>query len=361
MKSGKILIFDGARMPFREADYELPRLKSGEILIKNIYTTLCGSDLHTYCGKRIEKTPTVLGHEVVGKIVDFALDHNHKDFNGETILIGDAVTWAVFAATPQTEWLEREMPQKSNDLFKYGHAKVEDENIFHGGLGDYTILKAHTIVLKIPAELPIPIAATVNCAVATVTGALRLAGSVSNKTVLITGLGLLGNIATAMCKIAGAKEIVTVDINSDRLNQSKRFGATKTYQIPLQTEETPDFLLNNIDVVLEMSGAPEGTELGLDCLKVGGIAVWIGAVFKTRKIQIDAEQIIRKLITIKGLHNYNFEDLKQALVFMTKHHGDFPFNEVVEKEFPLNEATEAFEYALNYKPLRVGIYIDEQK
>lgn len=361
MKRGKILIFDGAEKPLRQADYQLPDLQPGEILIKNTYTTLCGSDLHTFCGKRTEKTPTVLGHEIVGKIANFASNHNQKDFNGNDLQIGDAVTWAVFAATPQSEWLDRKMPQKSEGLFKYGHAQVEGNNIFHGGLGDYTILKPFTAVFKLPVELPIPIAATINCAVATVAGAMRLAGNVKGKNVLITGLGLLGNIAVAMCKTAGAKSVITVDIDAERLAQSKHFGATETYQLIADIDLKTKLSSHKVDIAFEMSGAPEAAELGLDCLTIGGIAIWIGAVFKTRAIQVDAEQVIRKLISIKGLHNYNFEDLQEALKFMTTHHRSFPFDEVVEKEFPLSEATKAFEYALNHKPLRVGVYIDEQK
>ncbi|MBB2147492.1 zinc-binding dehydrogenase [Pedobacter gandavensis] len=361
MKTGQLLVFDGADKPLRLVQMVVPTLKNGEILIKNVYTTLCGSDLHTYCGKRNEKTPTVLGHEIIGTVDEIANGHSHQDFNGEELNIGDRVTWAVFAAEPQEEWLSKKMPQKSENLFKYGHARIDAEDIFHGGLGDFTILKPHTAVFKLPEKLPTAIAATINCAVATVAGAMRLAGEVSSKTILVTGMGLLGNLAVAMCKVQGAKEIIAIDISEERLAQSKRFGATHTY---LSTEN--DTIQENlsgyqIDVAFEMSGAANAAELGVEVLTVGGIAVWIGAVFKTRKVEIDAEQIIRKMITIKGLHNYNFEDLQYALEFMGDHHQDFPFHEIIAKEFPLTEATEAFEYALAHKPLRVGVYIDQPK
>lgn len=361
METGQILVFDGAGQPLKLIQREVPELKAGEILIKNTYTTLCGSDLHTYCGKRNEKTPTVLGHEIVGTVAKIAEGHSSKDYNGEELQPGDRVTWAVFAAAPQQEWLDRKMPQKSEGLFKYGHAKIEGEDIFHGGLGDFTILKPHTAVFKLPEDLPTPIAATINCAVATVAGAMRIAGDVNGKTVLITGMGLLGNLTVAMCKVQGAKKIITVDISNERLEQSKRFGATDTYSIAGNTDIKEDLLNHKVDVALEMSGSPDAAELGIEALTIGGIAVWIGAVFKTRKIEIDAEQIIRRIITIKGLHNYNFEDLQNALQFMTQHHRDFPFGEIISKEFPLSKATEAFEYALSEKPLRVGVYMDAAK
>lgn len=356
MKNGQLLIFDGADKPLRLVRMQVPTLKTNEILVRNTYTTLCGSDLHTYCGKRNEKTPTVLGHEIVGKIAEFGEGYNRIDFNGNELKIDDRVTWAVFVSHPQEIWIDRGMPQKSDHLFKYGHAQIAGDDVFHGGLGEFTILKEHTAVFKLPENLPTAIAATINCAVATVAGAMRLAGNVKGKTVLITGMGLLGNLAVAMAKVQGAEKIIAVDIAEARLAQAKRFGATHTYLM------NSEYLSSHkIDVTIEMSGAPEAAELGVEMLGIGGIAVWIGAVFKTRKIEIDAEHVIRKIVTIKGLHNYNFEDLQYALKFMTAHHQEFPFDEIIEKEFPLSEAASAFDYALQHKPLRVGVYIDEVK
>lgn len=338
---------------------EVPALNEGEVLIKNIYTTLCGSDLHTYCGKRNEKTPTVLGHEIVGTIAAFSDSHNHQDFDAQELKIGDRVTWAVFSADPQEKWLNNGMPQKSEGLFKYGHAQIQNNDIFHGGLGDFTILKKHTAVFKLPDDLPTPIAATINCAVATVAGAMRMAGEVKGKNVLVTGLGLLGTLAVAMCKTQGANEIIALDVSAERLEQAKRFGATAICLSGDDAQMKANLTSRSIDVTLEMSGAPEAAELGIEVLGIGGIAVWIGAVFKTRKVEIDAEQIIRRIITITGLHNYNFEDLQNALAFMTNHHKDFPFDEIIAKEFSLAEAAEAFEYAMKHKPLRVGINISK--
>lgn len=361
MNTGRLLVFEGTGKPLNATELKVRTLKDGEILIRNIYTTLCGSDLHTYCGKRNEKTPTVLGHEIVGTVQKFAETGVHQDFNGEALHIGDRVTWAVFAAYPQQQWLEKGMPQKSDKLFKYGHALVDGDDAFHGGLADFTILRPHTAVFKLPEDLPTPIAATINCAVATVAGAMRLAGDVRGKTVMITGLGLLGNLAAAMCKVEGAAKIIAVDVDQNRLEQAKRFGATDVFLNTGKDSCCESLSAYQIDVALEMSGATDAVELGIENLAIGGVAVWIGSVFKARKAQIDAEQVIRKLIIIKGLHNYNFEDLKAALTFMSKHHKDFPFSEIVEKEFPLNEAASAFDYAITHKPLRVGVYIEALK
>ena len=356
---GNIIVFEGQGHKLQQQEREIPTLKSGEVLIKNLYTTICGSDLHTFSGIRKEKTPTVLGHEIVGRIVELDKDHPGVDQAGNSLREGDVVTWAIFCSHPQQNWLDKGMPQKSDDLFKYGHAQITEEDAFHGGLSEYCILRAHTCMLKIPNDLPLPIAATINCALATVAGTLRLAGSLNGKNVLITGLGLLGNVTAAMARVAGAADIIAVDVNSDRLQSSRSFGANFVYNSNNETNLSKTLTEHKIDVVFDMSGSPDAIELGIECLGTGGTAIWAGAVFKTRKIEVDAEQIIRKLLTIKGLHNYNFDDLEYALNFIKDQYLHFPFSDIVSKEFSLAEAQDAFEYAIAHKPLRVGVKMDQ--
>jgi alcohol dehydrogenase len=128
----------------------------------------------------------------------------------------------------------------------------------------------------------------------------------------------------------------------------------------VENESSLSSLCPNMEVVFDMSGSPEAMEEGVAALAIGGVAVWVGAVFRQRKVRVDAEQIIRRLITIKGLHNYNYDDFVYAVDFMRRNAQRFPFEQIVGKEFSLNEAEQAFAYALKNKPLRVGIRMEEQ-
>lgn len=362
MSIANILIFNGPGEDMQLLERELPAAGTGEILVRNLYTTICGSDLHTFCGMRHEKTPTILGHEIVGEVVQIGREHSGLDYAGKKLEAGDIVTWSIFSSDPASEASLRGMPQKAGGLFKYGHAQVTELDAFHGGLAEYCILKKNTVVLKLPSGIPVPVAATINCAVATVAGALRLAGNIEGKRVLITGLGLLGIVCAAMCKDAGAARIVTADINASRLELSRRFGADGTFTLSGRNdlaEFTSDE--EKVDIAFDMSGAADAMEAGIGALGVGGTAVWVGAVFNTRPVEIDAEQVVRKLITIKGLHNYNYDDFINAVEFMGSNHNHFPFDQVIGKEFSLTDAQSAFEYALEYKPLRVGIRLAELK
>ncbi len=359
MQFSKTVLFLSPDEPLQISDILIPTPGEGEILVKNEYTTLCRSDLYTFSGKRTEKTPTILGHEIVGRIERFVTGAPEIDVRGNQLQLGDRITWAIFASDPASEMARKGIPQKAPGLFKYGHEKVTPKSTLHGGLSQFTLLRKNTPVIKISETIPLPIAATINCAVATVAGAIRLAGEIKGKNILVSGTGMLGIIACAMCRVKGAKTIYAIDIDEERLKSAKLFGADKT-ALPAEMEKieisTPG-TLKIFDVILEFSGFPATIEQTLDYLVVGGTAVWVGATFPARSTRIEAEKIVRNLFTIKGLHNYNEDDLVTAVNFMENQHNNFPFLSLVHNQFTLNEVNEAFLYAISANPHRVGIKI----
>ena len=332
--SSETAIFYSSGSPIKVRSLPIPSLQPQEILIRNEFTTLCRSDLHTYSGKRQEKSPTILGHEIVGRIEQFGSEAPQTDLRGTPLQIGDRVSWAIYASDPCCDMAQKGIPQKGEQLFKYGHEQLSKEQSLHGGLSQYTILREHTPILKIDESVSLSVAATVNCAVSTIAGALRLAGEVRNKAVLVSGAGMMGMIASAMCKSAGASLVATTDINPQRLNQANAFGADEAM---LASSMSPPLLTDTFgsdrpfDLVLELSGAPTAMEHTLDYLKTGGVAVWVGATFPLRDIRVNAEQVIRRLLTIKGLHNYNQSDFLRAVDFIEQHHSTYPFASLISK------------------------------
>ena len=96
------------------------------------------------------------------------------------------------------------IPQKSPDLFKYGHEQLTETNTLNGGLAEYTIIRKNTPVIVLSEDVPVNAAAIINCSVSTVAGAIRLTGGVEGKRVALWGTGMLGVIACAQCREAGA-------------------------------------------------------------------------------------------------------------------------------------------------------------
>lgn len=366
MTTSKTAVFSGSGNPMNIIGVEIPPLKKHEILVRNEIATLCRSDIATYSGKRIEPTPTILGHEVVGRVHEFGPDASRTDLRGSQIQIGDRITWGIFASDPASEMSKRGMPQKGDDRFKYGHERIATDKTLHGGLSEFMVLRPHTPMIKIAEEVPVAVAAITNCAVATVAGAYRLAGTVKDRRVLISGAGMLGVLACAMAREAGARRVGAMDIDAGRLDIAKRFGADHTIKLPRDSDPpievesvNPNTIdhRNSVDIVIEASGVPSSMEKTLEMMAVGGTAVWIGAVSPCRPVSIQAEHIVRNLISIRGLHNYNTEDFRNAVEFIETAHLAFPIRELIHDHFTLEQIDEAFQYAMRVNPFRVGVHL----
>ena len=63
------MLFNDPNHQFEFNSFEIPPLSEGEILVENLHKTICGSDIYTFTGVIKELCPTVLGHEIVGRII----------------------------------------------------------------------------------------------------------------------------------------------------------------------------------------------------------------------------------------------------------------------------------------------------
>ena len=310
--------------------------------------TLCKSDLHTASGKRKEALPSILGHEAVGTIVELP-PYPMVDIFGSPLAVGDRIVWAIYAIPENEGYAKRGIAQKTPGVRKYGHLEFDPKAPFTGGLASHIHLFPGTPIAKVASHIPVEILAPVNCSLATMVGAFRLGGGVANKRVAIIGAGMLGVQGAAYAQTLGAAAVTVVDIDPHRLDFARRFGAD-TGLLPSEIASKKRF-----DLIIESSGSQAGMVQSLSIADLGANIIWVGAVFPQAPIAVNPEQLIRKLHSLKGLHNYTPQDFQQAVAYIIKHHADFPFGELVEKTYPLDQVGEAFEWAYVHKPYRVGV------
>lgn len=342
--------FESSGKEFELIQGDLPELKAGELLVKNTFTTLCRSDLYTFKGVRKEKSPTILGHEITGYIVAFGPDCPKFDNRGKELKLGDRITWAIYASDPEDSNSKKGFPQKAKNIFKYGHEQITADSNFHGGLSQFTIIRKFTPLVILKDAVSDHVAALINCSVATMAAAVRLAGDLKNKHVLISGAGMLGIVGSAMASTLGSASVSTLDIDTNRLKISRLYGSE-------YTGTSISEFSRKFDIIIETSGAPEVMSNSLQHLEIGGLTVWLGAVFPQADVEINAEFIVRNLITIKGLHNYNDSDLVSAVEFIEQYNNEFDFGKLIEGDFNLQSVNEAFHFAVDQNSYRVGISI----
>jgi alcohol dehydrogenase len=352
-------IFHAVGQPLELRTIPIPRLEAGQILVRITATTLCGSDLHTFDGRRSAPMPTILGHEIIGRIAAFGADATRADATGQPLGENDRITWSLVASCGDCFFCRRKLPQKCERAVKYGHELLRPGRELTGGLADHCILVPGTTILKIPDALSDAIACPANCATATVAAALGAVGELRDRAILITGTGMLGLTACAMARSMGAAAVICTDVNAPRRQRAPNFGAT---HIP-STDELASIVKEitsgyGVDAVLELSGSPHAFEAALPLLRIGGTLVLVGAVFPTPPVPLAMEQLVRRNLRLIGVHNYGPDDLKTAVHFLEANRA-CPFESLVERWFALSSAQAAFTTALAGDVIRVGVKPDQ--
>eukprot|EP00057_Strongylocentrotus_purpuratus_P014698 XP_011669172.1 PREDICTED: L-idonate 5-dehydrogenase [Strongylocentrotus purpuratus] len=346
------LVFLGAdRSPSLLTDtVKLPVLKPGEILAKVRLATICSSDLHTLHGKRRGDYPCALGHEGVLEV----LAHNRG--SQSKLAVGQRITFTVADVCHNCSRCRVGLPQKCDTLFKYGHSQITSQRSLSGCYATHMVLHPGTCVFPIPDHITDKMAAPINCSLATMVNAVssfshKDAGS---KSVLLQGAGLLGVYGCSLLHSLGFGKVFVSDVDGKRLSTIPLFGGTPILA-GCSGDESACFNENELDIVIEVCGVSGIIKSGIQLLKPGGIYVLVGLVHPDSYMNITAEAIIRKCLTIKGIHNYAPEHLERALSFMSKFSRKYPFEELVGIVYPMSNYETAFQKATLGSFRRVGL------
>jgi putative phosphonate catabolism associated alcohol dehydrogenase len=321
-----IILFDGAGKPLRRQVVPIPQPGPEELLVKVRCVTLCGSDLHTFFGRRSAPTPSILGHETVGEVVSIGRGGVNYAGSKKQVQVGDRVTWSIVWSCGRCFFCQRSLHPKCEQLIKFGHIAWNEKNPLLGGLSDYCLLPAGTALVAVPDSVPDLLACLANCAGATVAAIfrrIRESGSgLAESVMVLQGFGMLGMIAAGMARTAGVRRVIVLEPDVARREQALLFGADHAMD-PLVPKEQMLTAIGNLtdgrgaDFLLELSGSAGALEVVPDLLRKGGACYLAGSVFPGKPLNWSAEQIVRNMLTIQGIHNYNPIDLQTAVDYFT--------------------------------------------
>lgn len=327
------------------------RLAPGDVLAEVELATVCGSDVHTVLGHRQAPAPLVLGHEQVGRVVALGRG-GAKTTDGHRVALGERIVWSVAVPCGRCVRCRRGLPQSCLSLQKYGHERMRRGWELSGGFATHTHILDGTPMVRVPEELPAEILAPASCATATVAAALEAASVIvplEGALVLVAGAGMLGLTATAMATEAGARVVVSDPI-AERRDRALAFGAAGVAD-PDAVAGSPSGLATVLaktggrspapTIALELSGNPAAVRSLLSAVDVGGVLVLVGSVSPGPELGIVPEQLVRRLLTIRGVHNYAPRHLEQAVRFLIEAGDRYPFAEQVGETFPLGDVDRA--------------------
>jgi propanol-preferring alcohol dehydrogenase len=214
----KAAVLHAFKTPLSLEDVARPEVGADDVLIAVEICGVCHSDLHVADGDwtqlaGIIKKPLILGHEIVGRVVE-------RGAAVKTVQLGDRV------GVPWVQWTcgQCEFCREGNENLCV-RQRITGVTV-DGGYAEYAKAPA-SHVAKIPEMLSSEQAAPLLCAGVTVHRALKQSKIHAGQRLAVFGVGGLGHIAVQIGLAAGA-EVTAIDISDEKLALAKSLGATRT-------------------------------------------------------------------------------------------------------------------------------------
>ncbi len=195
----------------RLEEIPLPKISSGELLVKVMASGICGSDVMEWY--RIKRAPLVLGHEITGEIIEAG-----KEVKGYKV--GDRV------------FVSHHVPCNTCRYCLSGNHTVcetlHTTNYFPGGFAEYIRVPSVNVergVFLLPQEISYEEGTFIEPLACVVRGQ-RIAQLRLGQSVLILGAGISGLLHLLAARALGVERIIVTDINEYRLKLAKELGAT---------------------------------------------------------------------------------------------------------------------------------------
>ena len=351
MNFARVQLFHGPGRPFELRCIPLPEtLGPGEVLVEITLATICGSDLHTIEGRRTAPTPCVLGHEAVGRVVASAR---------AGVMPGRRVTWSLADSCGSCPaCTEYRLPQKCVSLFKYGHAALASGSGLNGGYASHIVVRPGTAIFDVSDTLSDAVVAPANCALATIVNVLAELPQPC-RTALVQGGGMLGVYACAILRRRGVEKVFCCDVSQQRLTLLPLFGGIPLRSDPKNWPESVARLRDSsgggVDLIIEVAGAANAVSQGMAVLRPGGMYVWAGMVHPDTALTLTGEDVVKKCVRIRGVHNYAPTDLATALGFLAETRDEFPYERLVSPPLPLEQLEQAMALSARREWLRVAV------
>jgi S-(hydroxymethyl)glutathione dehydrogenase/alcohol dehydrogenase len=293
-------------------DIELGEVGPGEVRIEVHATGVCHSDVSGMDGTIPQPAPFIPGHEGAGVVAEVG--------EGVTgVAPGDHVIVAWSAPCGSCRFcIDRRQPNLCSEV---GLASMGRLHFSEGGVplsgfagtGTWAeqMILPHQGVVKIAPDTPHEVASLVGCGVMTGVGAaLNTARVTPGSSVVVFGCGGVGISAIQGARVAGASEIVAVDLVEAKLEQARSFGATHAVTpAELGTAKASITGGDGFDFAFEAIGLPETMRAAYDATRRGGTTCIVGVGGLDKMLTFSAFELFYAEKTLKGSY-YGSADVR---------------------------------------------------
>lgn len=266
-----------------------------DVVVKVRAAGLCHTDLEVIDGSLRYPLPMILGHEASGIVEEIgAAVHD--------IRVGDHVVLSWNPHCGHCFYCDRSLPILCESYLEEGPKGVHFDGLskaqsttgedlthlmFLGAFAEYCTVPAQQAIV-VPKDMPFDRSCLIGCGVMTGVGAaLNVADIRYGDTVMVIGCGAVGLAAVQGARMAGAGQIIAVDLDESKLALATTLGATHRVNAAkddaVQTAKGAT-AGRGVDVILESAGSPVVFRQTAEAVRPGGQVIWLGKIDVTKDV-----------------------------------------------------------------------------
>jgi 2-desacetyl-2-hydroxyethyl bacteriochlorophyllide A dehydrogenase len=316
----------------------VPEPGEGEVLVRSVVTGICGSDTHAAHGRHpFVPLPYHPGHEVVGVV----------ERDAEGFAAGQRVT------------VEPDLPDWTCKMCRSGRQNLcENLRFFgcgyeQGGMADYFTVDARRLH-RVPDELDDRTAALIE-PLSTPVHAVRIAGDVRDRTVVILGAGTIGLLLLGVVVAHGARRVVVTDVLPAKREKALALGADVAIgaAAPDVAAQVREALGESADVVFDCVAVSSTVRLAITLADKGGTVVIVGV--PVGEVSVPLPMIQDHQIRIQGSATYLPEDYEESIELLRR--GAVRAADIVTSVRPMEEVADAFAASAGGAEIKVLVSI----
>jgi S-(hydroxymethyl)glutathione dehydrogenase/alcohol dehydrogenase len=281
-----VLTEPGAQLRVETIEAEPPR--AGEVLVRIAAAGLCHTDLEVIEGQLVYPMPIVPGHEAAGTIAAVGPGVDPGRVGEHVVLSWNPHCGHCFhCGRGQPILCERYVSQGPQAVAFDGSTRLSlggrpVRTMMHiAGFAEYAIV-TDACAVSVPLDMPLDRACLLGCGVLTGVGAAtRIARLRYGDTAMVIGCGAVGLSAVQGARLAGASQIMAVDLDDAKLAIAREVGATHTVNVRLADPVAAVRAITGgrgADCVLEAAGNEASFRCSTEACRLGGEIVWLGKV-----------------------------------------------------------------------------------
>lgn len=300
----KAAILRAARTPLTIETVELDGPRPDEVRIRVAASGLCHSDYHVISGDLGSAFPIVLGHEASGIVEAIGSDvrglaRGDRVVTCTSIYCGHCDDCQAGHNHLCTDKPLRQQPEPSSPIRQNGEVIHQFCNL--GAFAEEMVVH-NSAVSKLPEGMPLDIASVLGCAVLTGIGSVTEGAQVRpGSRVVVVGCGGVGLNVVQGARLAGAAQIIAIDLNPAKLELARTFGATDTVEAGEGlVERVLELTGGGADYAFEVIGLASAQRQAFLMLRRRGTLVLVGLPKMGSELSIPALAMITRETRVIG-------------------------------------------------------------